>query len=97
VRPRLAVIAAMGHEPGSAFDISNGATMGRSEASDIKVDDPFASSAHARIFPRSEFMYIEDMGSTNGTYLNGRQLKTAERLKMADVVRIGDSEYRYEE
>jgi pSer/pThr/pTyr-binding forkhead associated (FHA) protein len=37
------------------------------------------------------------MGSTNGTYLNGRQLRTAERLKMADKVRIGDTEYRYEE
>ena len=44
-----------------------------------------------------EFMYLEDMGSTNGTYLNGRQVKTAERLKMADTIRIGDSEYRYEE
>ena len=42
-------------------------------------------------------MHVEDMGSTNGTYLNGRQLRTAERLKVADVIRIGDSEYRYEE
>ena len=42
-------------------------------------------------------MYVEDMASTNGTYLNGRQLKTAERLKMADVIRIGDTEYRYRE
>ena len=40
-------------------------------------------------------MYLEDMGSTNGTYLNGRQVKSAERLKVADVIRIGDSEYRY--
>jgi pSer/pThr/pTyr-binding forkhead associated (FHA) protein len=37
------------------------------------------------------------MGSTNGTYLNGRTLKAPERLKMADIVRIGDSEYRYQE
>ena len=36
------------------------------------IDDPFASSAHARIFPRGDFMHVEDMGSTNGTYLNGR-------------------------
>ena len=97
VEPRLEVVAAMGHEPGTAFDISRGATMGRSDGADIRVDDPFASSAHARIFQRGEFMYIEDMGSTNGTYLNGRKLRTAERLKMADSVRIGDSEYRYQE
>jgi pSer/pThr/pTyr-binding forkhead associated (FHA) protein len=97
VEPRLEVVAAMGHEPGTVFDLSGGATMGRSESADILVNDPFASSAHARVFQRGEFMYIEDMGSTNGTYLNGRQLRTAERLKMADTIRIGDSEYRYEE
>lgn len=97
VSPRLQVVAAMGHEPGTSFDVGEGATFGRSENADIRVDDAFASSAHARIFPRAEFMYLEDMGSTNGTYLNGRQVKTAERLKMADTIRIGDSEYRYEE
>ena len=97
VSPRLQVVAAMGHEPGTIFEVGDGATFGRSDNADIRVDDAFASSAHARIFPRAEFMYLEDMGSTNGTYLNGRQVKTAERLKMADKIRIGDSEYRYEE
>ena len=97
VQPQLEVIAAMGYEPGMTFDIGEGATMGRAPSSDIPIDDPFASSAHARIFPRGQFMYIEDMGSTNGTYLNGRQLRRAEQLKVADVVRIGESEYRYQE
>ena len=71
--------------------------MGRSDHAEIRVDDPFASSAHARIFARGDFMLVEDMGSTNGTYLNGRQLRGAERLKVADTIRIGDSEYRYQE
>jgi pSer/pThr/pTyr-binding forkhead associated (FHA) protein len=97
VEPRLEVVAAMGQEPGTTFEIGEGTTLGRSDGADIRIDDPFASSAHARIFARGEFMYVEDMGSTNGTYLNGRQLRTAERLKMADVIRIGDSEYRYQE
>jgi FHA domain len=97
IEPRLEVVAAMGHEPGTSFDLSDGALMGRSDSAEIRVDDPFASSAHARIYPRGDFMYLEDMGSTNGTYLNGRQVKNAERLKMADTIRIGDSEYRYEE
>jgi FHA domain-containing protein len=97
VEPRLEVVAAMGYQPGTAFDLSNGAVLGRSDGAEIRVEDPFASSAHARIFPRGGFLYIEDMGSTNGTYLNGRQLRGAERLKMADIVRIGDSEYRYRE
>jgi hypothetical protein len=97
VAPRLIVVAAMGHEPGTTFDVGSGATMGRSDGAQIRVDDPFASSAHARVFERGDFMYVEDMGSTNGTYLNGRQIRTAERLKVADVIRIGDSEYRYQE
>ena len=97
MQPRLEVIAALGYEPGTAFDISDGATLGRSENAEIPVDDPFASSAHARIYPRGDFMHVEDMGSTNGTYLNGRRLRGAERLKVADVIRIGDSEYRYQE
>jgi FHA domain len=96
-RPRLEVIAAMGHHPGTAFDLGDGTTLGRSNGADIRVDDPFASSAHARIFSRGGFMYIEDMGSTNGTFLNGRQVRRPERLKLADVIRIGDSEYRYRE
>jgi FHA domain len=97
VSPRLEVVAAMGHEPGTSFDVGNGATLGRSDGADINVNDPFASSAHARIFQRGDFMYVEDMGSTNGTYLNGRQIRTAERLKVADSIRIGDTEYRYQE
>jgi len=97
VAPRVQVIAAMGHEPGTSFDVGEGITFGRSDGADIRVNDQFASSAHARIFDRGGFMYLEDMGSTNGTYLNGRQVKTAERLQGADTIRIGDSEYRYEE
>lgn len=97
VSPRLTVVAAMGHEPGTTFDVGSGATFGRSDGADIRVDDPFASSAHARIFDRGGFMYLEDMGSTNGTYLNGRRVKSAQRLNMSDTIRIGDSEYRYEE
>ena len=76
--------------------------LGRRDArpggsADIHVEDPFASSVHARIFARNGFMHVEDMGSTNGTYLNGRQLRKAEQLKPADKIRIGDSEYRYQE
>ena len=97
VRPRLEVVAAMGFEPGAVIDVSEGATLGRAGSADIHVEDPFASSVHARIFPRSGFMHVEDMGSTNGTYLNGRQLRKPEQLKPADTIRIGDSEYRYQE
>ena len=97
VEPQLEVIAAMGYEPGTTFDLSEGATLGRAGSADIHVEDPFASSVHARIFARNGFMHVEDMGSTNGTYLNGRQLRKPEQLKPADKIRIGDSEYSYRE
>lgn len=97
VFPRLEVIAAMGRQPGEELDLNGGITLGRAASAELKVDDPFASAAHARIFPRGQFMYIEDMGSTNGTFLNGRQLRKPEQLRVADVVRIGDTEYRYQE
>jgi hypothetical protein len=97
IRPRLVVVAAMNFPPGTEFEIGDSATMGRAPSSEIPIEDPFASSAHARIFPRGQFMYIEDMGSTNGTYLNGRQLRRPEQLKTADTVRIGETEYRYQE
>jgi pSer/pThr/pTyr-binding forkhead associated (FHA) protein len=84
-------------EPRAEIDISEGVTLGRAGSADIHVEDPFASSVHARIFARNGFMYVEDMGSTNGTYLNGRQLRKAEQLKPADKIRIGDSEYSYRE
>lgn len=97
MRPRLEVIAALGREPGTVFDIAAGATLGRAGSAEIPIDDPFASAAHARIYAQDDFMNVEDMGSTNGTYLNGRRLRGPERLKVADVIRIGDSEYRYQE
>src|SRR6188472_610263 len=50
--PRLEVVAAMGFQPGTEFDVGQGATLGRSDVAEIRVDDPFASSAHARVFPR---------------------------------------------
>jgi len=97
VQPRLEVVAAMGYDPGTLLDLSGGVTLGRADGADIRVEDQFASSNHARIYQRGEYMYIEDMGSTNGTYLNGRQLTSSQRLKPSDVVRIGDTEYRYQE
>jgi hypothetical protein len=93
--PQLVVVAAKGHEPGAGWQIVGGVTLGRT--AEIKVEDQFASSSHARVFSRGDSMYLEDMGSTNGTYLNGRQISAAERLKVGDVIRIGDSEYRYQE
>lgn len=95
--PRLEVVAAMGHEPGTTFEVGEGLTLGRASTAEIVVQDSFASATHAHVYLRGGHVYVEDARSTNGTYLNGRPLRRPERLSVADTVRIGESEYRYRE
>ena len=97
IYPRLEVIAAMGFEPGTILEIHDEVTLGRSPTADVRIEDPFASAAHARIFASGDSMYIEDLGSTNGTYLNERQLARPAQLQPSDTIRIGETEYRYQE
>lgn len=97
VHPRLTVVVARGYEPGSGFDLTSGLTLGRDRPAEVIVEDPFASARHARIVPRGPHNYLEDLGSTNGTYLNGLRVGTAERLAPGDTITIGDTEFRYEE
>jgi predicted component of type VI protein secretion system len=92
--PRLRVERAPGHEPGSAYDISSGAILGRGNV-EIQLEDPFASSRHARISREGHVFVIEDLGSTNGTYLNEEPLTGPQPLHAGDRIRIGDSEFVY--
>lgn len=72
-------------------------TFGRSSQNDVPLErDEYASSRHARIQPRRDGVWVEDIGSTNGTYLNGLRLNEPTRLSPGDVVRIGETEVRYE-
>jgi hypothetical protein len=85
-----------GLEPGERFDLIGGLSIGRSGESDVRIDDRYASGLHARIFSREGRTYIEDMRSTNGTLLNDAELKGEAELIDGDVVRIGDTEFRFE-
>ena len=71
--PRLLVERAAGHQSGVAYDLMDGATLGRGDV-EIRLEDPFASSRHARISREGHVLIIEDLGSTNGTYLNEEPL-----------------------
>lgn len=95
--PRLVVVAALGLDPGTEIDLGETSTLGRAPGAEVRIQDNFASAAHARIYQQGEGMVIEDLGSTNGTYLNGRQLRKIVALKPGDTVRIGDTELRYQE
>jgi pSer/pThr/pTyr-binding forkhead associated (FHA) protein len=94
--PKLRVETAAGLQPGSAYDLSDGALLGRGEQADIQLDDGFASSRHARLVPQGDVMVLEDLGSTNGTYLNGEPLRGPQPLHAGDRIRIGDSEFTFE-
>ena len=92
--PRLLVEHAAGHSTGVAYDLSEGVTLGRGDV-EIKLEDPFASSHHARISREGPVVVIEDLGSTNGTYLNETPLSGPAPLHDGDRIRIGDSEFSY--
>jgi hypothetical protein len=94
--PRLRVEVAAGLRSGDAYDLANGAVLGRGEHADIQMDDAFASGQHARLMPHGEVIVLEDLGSTNGTYLNGEPVRGPQPLHDGDTIRIGDSEFTFE-
>ena len=91
----LVVESAPGHEPGSRYDITDGATLGRGDV-EIVLEDPFASSKHARIERQGGAVVLEDLGSTNGTYLNDELLSGPQPLHAGDRLRIGDSVFSFQ-
>jgi hypothetical protein len=92
----LVALKGGGLDSGERFDLFGGASIGRSGDADVRIEDRFASQIHARIYPRGGSYYVEDMNSTNGTYLNGDRLESDVELAHLDVVEIGDSELRFE-
>jgi FHA domain len=94
--PRLRVATAAGLPSGAAYDLSDGALLGRGDQADIVLEDAFASTRHARLVPQGDVIVLEDLGSTNGTYLNGESLHGAQPLHPGDRIRIGDSEFVFE-
>jgi hypothetical protein len=93
--PRLVVERAPGHVPGMEYEVGEGAVMGRGEQAEIRLEDPFASSRHARLSRQGAVIVLEDLSSTNGTYLNEELLSGPQPLHAGDRVRIGDSEFTY--
>jgi len=85
-----------GLEAGERFDLFGGLSIGRSGEADVTIDDRYASGVHARIFSREGRVYIEDMNSTNGTLLNDASLTGEAQLIDGDIVRIGDTSFRFE-
>jgi pSer/pThr/pTyr-binding forkhead associated (FHA) protein len=85
--------------PETRFEIGDGETsVGRSSGSNIVLkSDDYASGRHAQLTRHGGLLYVEDLGSTNGTFVNGRKTVGATPLRHGDTVRVGSTTFRYEE
>ena len=95
---RLTVLKSPALEPGTTYELdSTPLTIGRGGQNDVPIEsDEFASARHARVEPRRDGVWVQDRGSTNGTFVNGTQLDRPRRLAPGDVVRLGETDLRYE-
>jgi hypothetical protein len=79
-------------QAGRTYDLDDELTIGRSPGCGVAMpDDIYASTLHARLFRRNDQLWVEDLGSTNGTFVNSEQIKQALRLGKGDLLQIGST------
>jgi FHA domain len=95
---RLVVLKSPALEQGLHWELDSAqVTIGRAPENDIQLgDDDFASARHARLEPRRDGVWLHDLGSTNGTFLNGAPVDRPRKLTQGDVVRVGETDLRFE-
>ena len=95
---RLVVLQSPALDEGDLYTLdSHPMTIGRGATNDVPLrEDEYSSTRHARLEPRRDGVWIEDIGSTNGTFVNGIRLTRERRLVPGDVVRIGETDLRFE-
>ena len=95
---RLVVLKSTAIDENTEFVLdSAGISIGRGGPNEVRLDgDDFASAQHARVEPRRDGVWIEDVGSTNGTFVNGVRLSRARKLAAGDLVRVGETDLRFE-
>ena len=94
----LVVVASPVLEEGDTITLdAHPLTIGRAANNDVPLpDDEYASGRHARVEPRRDGVWVSDVGSTNGTFVNGIRLTRERKLTPGDVVRIGETDLRFE-
>jgi hypothetical protein len=95
---RLVVLASPALGTGDEIPLDSSAiTLGRGVTNDVPLQgDEYASTRHVRIEPRRDGIWVEDIGSTNGTFVNGIRLTRERRLAPGDVLRVGETDLRFE-
>jgi pSer/pThr/pTyr-binding forkhead associated (FHA) protein len=90
---RVRVLASPALTPGTAIELSQAAGVGRGAENAIRLDgDTTVSSRHATLDSRTDGLWVEDAGSTNGTFVNGAPVTTRRLLQPGDVIRIGHTD-----
>lgn len=87
---KVAVVDERGSRAGT-YKLAKTLQIGRGQSCDIRLTDTYVSTAHARITNRNGEWMVEDLGSTNGTYLNQRRVTAPARLSPGDRIRVGKS------
>ncbi len=87
------LVVTNGGQTGKQTVLRNEMMLGRNESNDIWVNNNNASRRHALIQKRNNGFQIKDQGSTNGTWVNGKRIKRATRIKIGDQIVVGDTEF----
>lgn len=74
---------------GQEVDVTNVTVLGRSAEADVALDDPYASEFHMRLVAQDNGIVLHDLGSTNGTYVNGRRVVAPTQLRKGDTIQVG--------
>lgn len=87
----LRIVEPSAHE-GQTFDLDDELTIGRSPGCGVPTpDDIYASTVHARLYRQKDQLWVEDLGSTNGTYVNSEKITHSRRLGKGDVLQAGST------
>ena len=76
-------------QAGLSFQVTTATVVGRSDQSDVMLEDPYASEFHFRLVAQDGTLMVSDLGSTNGTYVNGRRITTPTNLRRGDALQVG--------
>lgn len=76
-------------QQGLEVEVTDATVLGRSDEADVLLDDPYASEFHMRLLAQENGLVLHDLGSTNGTYVNGRRVTAPTTLRRGDSVQVG--------
>jgi FHA domain len=81
---------------GRTYDLADELTLGRAAGCGVRVEDAYTSSLHARLFRRDSTLWVEDLGSTNGTWVNAERILSPTRLGKGDLLQVGGTVFEVE-